>query len=360
MSDYKSLNTPPQYNSAVAVAPVGAPGTYLQPQPQSQEPIYAPQPYQPAPMPSPAATPPTPAPGVVVDVLPEMICTNSGNEQLYPLSAPIYNAMCQQFGGHNVRPIPDYIQDEKLRKAWLKRAENALLYFLFKKDKYRKETEKLVNTALCCQLCAFPSKLEQYSPCGVCCGESMLYCCLTWITIGAGRLSMYDGILASNSHGAMGSCCPICCGGIGFRQMLVKRLNNSGINYWEPWCCSCLRVSFCQPCVAIQTQNVIRYTYMKRYGKWQTMDKFYESANNTPQYVAYMKRCLEDTKHPYSRAQHTTHGRYSSQVKTIQDRELTPMIGAPVGDLFHEYYNPKASIAAHNAQWKGYHQIIME
>ena len=295
----------------------------------------------------------------VVTTTIDMSATNTANTQLYPESAALYNDMVAKFGAHNVKPIPDFITTEKLRKRWCKSNENALLYTLYRKDHYLEDIQQMIDAPLCCSWCAFkpPTKYPQpYTPGGVCFVETLSYCCCVWVTLPDLRTMMYSEIKADHTN----ICCPVCCGGIAFRQVFVKRLKKSGIKISENSCWSCLMITCCQPCVAIQTSNVMFYTYVKRYGAARSPnDLIREAAEESPEYRKYLEYCKDNIQHPYSRSQIVQYTR-TGPISNVTSRERTSANKTPVNDLFFEFYKPQEAIKQHNRYWKGIHEIKME
>lgn len=295
----------------------------------------------------------------VVGVSPESICYNSGDENMYPISGALYNQMCKQLGGNNVRPIPDYITNDKLRKKWLKRGENALLYFIFRKDHYRGQLQTFADTSSCSYCCMSTPKGDNVSPCMLCCTEWNTLCCCMWALVPDTRGKLYAGVTATQSQ--VGVCCPSCCGTGEFLAVIGRRFTSMGVrgmDYSSGGAC-CL-LCFCQPCVSVKTSVMVRYLYFKRYGKTMTWEQMTAEAAECPEYLNYLTQIKDSAHHPHGRAQHTSHGRYGARTSTITEREWPLALGAVVNDLGHEYYHLPGAIAAHNKYWMGYHRIEMQ
>jgi len=309
-----------------------------------------------------ASQPPPPmGPNPANDPNIHFICTNSGNEYLYPESAKLYNLMCEKFGTHNIRPIPDYIDKEKLRKAWLKRNENALLYFLFKKDKYRETIDQMYHTNICCQLCSYKkvSKHDKHSSFSVCCLESMTYCCATWNWAPALRSMLYADLPPSLLQTtATGVCCPGCCGAAPLIATIGTRLKKIGIDAHDSNCYGRCCLCFCQPCIAMKMANIVLYMYQKRYGVFRSAAEIIAEANEVPIYGQYIQNLKNSVDHPYSKAQSVQH-RLNTQLEQVNEREWTATLGSGVNDLFREYYRVDEVIAKHNKYWEGIHKISM-
>eukprot|EP00461_Guttulinopsis_vulgaris_P002509 UN02510 len=194
-----------------------------------------------------------------------LACTNPANPA-FPQAADLYHKLAAKFGPHNIVPPPDFLQTDESRVEWLKRDQNRLLYFILTKDEHLKKMQNMIDWTICCALCSYeevgPS--DEYSPCSVCCSEVFTCCCCQWATLPT-LYKLYFPSRANVTTSTVGGC-PVCTGGIKFRQVLIKRWRKAGLDIEESKCTSCCLLCFCQPCVSIQSNNISNYYFQARYG----------------------------------------------------------------------------------------------
>jgi len=210
----------------------------------------------------------------------------------YPKSTQLYLSLGEEFGFHNIAPVPTWLSDanDLSHKQWYKSGPNAFLYFLHRSPKYKKQLAEIAKTSICCSckpcirgkmgnILTYHTN-TRYCALFWCDGLvfllTILPLCFYWITCdeaaaqyrrfygGEGSRIIVPFGTTPSWPWMIGSCDD---GALEFRYELLKQLKESGVEIDLPWYCTLWwQYACCTPCVNIHNQNILDYYFYKRYG----------------------------------------------------------------------------------------------
>jgi hypothetical protein len=200
-------------------------------------------------------------------------------DDAFPKSSELYQRLCEQFGAHNVSPLPLWLSDvsDRERVQWYKFGANAFIYFLHKTPKYKETIQKLVDTPLRTFCCSFDQHLKFNSSYGRRLLEDSrsawireikcLVCpCLYPCAFNSHSQAVYLFYPSGGRPWASSDYDCFSCTQFGpFRADFFTALQQSGIKTSDPTCPCCVTVC-CSPCVASQYDVIMNYYHYKRIG----------------------------------------------------------------------------------------------
>jgi hypothetical protein len=365
---------------------------YGQPIPHQAYPPTQHQTYSPTPTPTPTPTAVQVQVPIQNPVTPNILLNFAnqiaGNDSTYPLvastavisqyprSQQLLTDMSNQFGAHNVLPPPDWIINDEARILWLKSDANALIYFLYRRPKYTKHLEELVNGG--CMSYKALGDGDQHSACNTCCAQ---VCCCTCLCCGWYSARRVWSFLNPDQLGKQATACTPCSSnGVAQRQDVLTRLKGMGVDVPdESECGSRCKLIFCNPCVVTQTEGIIEYYYAKRMGltlNKTALSRYHSKVTQlSPKYANYLDSTRINPSHPNSRhnyirieTKQVPNGRTANgntkyktvivHVLTLNTREkvttATPHTLVPWG---WEYIRTDYAIDHHNVTWANVHQL---
>lgn len=324
----------------------------------------------------------------------------------YPRSAALFHAMGQQFGYHNVAPLPSWLAEEndRSRAQWYKSGPNALLYFLYRKPKYMKAIQKLNDSwcllnwgccyhcktgniydyaegQYCCMFC--PLLYIIYPFCGLC----VFYPCLC--RVAAYQLHQVTGVEPKDVPSKW------CNDDFGvasrLETTLERNLADSGIQNVsrKSTCRNCISYMWCFPWVHSKNQAIIDYYLHKRYGFWldphdrlksqkklfskiygsTTMPSGWEKVNkaidkkpNRDRFSSY--RSSSSPKNQFSRENidnsYQDRGYWSTNGEGENVyHDTSTYYPVPSHPLFIEWYDQDRAVQEHNTKWAGTHKLLL-
>jgi hypothetical protein len=281
----------------------------------------------------------------------------------FPKSSELFQALCTQFGPHNVSPLPMWLAQasDRERVQWYKFGSNSYIYFLHKSPKYKETIQKLVDTSFCCFCCCYDKHINVKSPYGTALLDrsSSSWCedlqCLIWCPCLYPCTFCYNGTSAYLFYPTDGVPLPTisryCCWPLWgrFRRDFFTALQQSGIKTSDPTC-PCLVATCCSPCVASQYDIILRYYQYKRVGinEWDM-----PPAYGTPflQYSIAATSLLEmDNDNGFPNNFRPAALRESLRIKWPSYYPL----GA-----FAEWIRPRQALDEHNRKWANVNRLTL-